>query len=533
MDATFSNTRHRQLLLLTAFALIAGPGSSIAVNQSLASDSSKTSTIIISDSNPQPSNQAAPAARGSITFVAPAADASFVVQDSSSSQPQPLSPAPQAIAQAAPKQARSARADLVLVPQLPLPPVFQRTQPAPTDASPSTVAASPQPAQSPQAVGPSGAKQPSSFLQAASRKLLPLGQNRGTEQQPHATNRVQPVQHQESEADIASPSVELLVAAHALSLQAQQESEYTQIVDQASQAVRMGADKEQRQFAHQLISWALNRRGQLRADSGLQEQADADFRAAIDNNPNNWRALHNRGVTYAQLGFFAEAFDDFNRVTQLNPKFAKGYANRATLFVQANDLQSALDDYQHAAQLNPNLSNAQVGIARVLHMLGRWDEALAQFEVAVHCDPTNAEILCSRGDLLADMGRYGEALADYARTVEVNPQFAHAYRNGSWLLATCPDAKFRDAENALLGAQQALQFDYGQRHVALDTLAAAQANAGQFASAIKTLQDALAIAPEQSKIAYTERLRLYQQRIPYRTEPVGEVSQVIYEATDR
>ena len=47
------------------------------------------------------------------------------------------------------------------------------------------------------------------------------------------------------------------------------------------------------------------------------------------------------------------------------------------------------------------------------------------------------------------MGLYGEALADYATAIDLNPEFAHAYRNGAWLLATCPDSKYRDGENAI------------------------------------------------------------------------------------
>ena len=35
-------------------------------------------------------------------------------------------------------------------------------------------------------------------------------------------------------------------------------------------------------FAHQLNSWALNRRGQIRTDEGEQELAVADFEAALD-----------------------------------------------------------------------------------------------------------------------------------------------------------------------------------------------------------------------------------------------------------
>ncbi len=328
----------------------------------------------------------------------------------------------------------------------------------------------------------------------------------------------------------SNPVAELLVAAHRLSLKAETEADYARLLQDCTAAIRLGAKRDQRNFADHLSSWAHNRRGQLLADEGNAELANADFQAALDFNNKNWRALHNRGVSYAQAGQFAEAFDDFNRVIQLNPRYAKAYANRATLYVQAKDLQAATQDYELAIERDPKFTTAHVGLGRVCHMLGRWDEAIQHFTAAIHVDPANPNILCSRGDLQADMGHYGEALADYARTIELDPEFAHAYRNGAWLLATCPDERFRDPENAVLGAQQALDYSYGERHIALDTLAAALASNGQFKEAVAAVTQAVDLAPEKTKFAYLSRRQLYQEREPFRTEPVGQVAQAAYEA---
>ncbi len=329
------------------------------------------------------------------------------------------------------------------------------------------------------------------------------------------------------------PVAKLLIAAHNLSNQSQTAEDYSQIIQKCAEAIRQGAKDDQRGFALQLNSWALNRRGQLRSDEGEQNLAAADFQAALDFNPRNWRALHNRGVSFAQTGQFAEAFDDFNTVVQLNPQYAKAYGNRATLYVQAKDLQAAIDDYQQAIERDPKFTTAYVGLGRVCHMLGRWDDAIEHFTAAIQLEPTRPDILCSRGDLQADMGLYGEALADYARTIELDPEFAHAYRNGAWLLATCPDKRFRDPENAVLGAQEALEYSYGKRHVALDTLAAALASNGQFDEAISRVTEAVDLAPEDAKFSYLSRLELYQDHEPFRSEPVGDVSQVAYEASDK
>jgi tetratricopeptide (TPR) repeat protein len=321
----------------------------------------------------------------------------------------------------------------------------------------------------------------------------------------------------------------LLVEAHTASASAKTETELSEVIDQCIAALRLGVKGENKLFATQLISWALNRRGQLYTDAGKAELADADYQEAIHFDGNNWRAIHNRGVSYAESGKFAEAFDDFNSVIALNPKFAKAYTNRATLFVQAGDLEGAKSDYRQACELDEKLASARLGMARVCHMNGECEEALAHFTAAAKLDPQNPGILCSRGDLLADMGQYADALASYAMAIEVKPDFGHAYRNGAWLLATCPDEQYRDPENSILGAKQALESEYGERHVALDTLAAAYASAGDFEKAVATLEEAIELAPSVLRSDYVSRVKMYEAGQPFRTQPVAEISQAVYE----
>lgn len=318
-------------------------------------------------------------------------------------------------------------------------------------------------------------------------------------------------------------AVELLAQAHKLSLKATTQGDYSTIIKLCSQATQRGLEGESLAYSGQLASWALNRRGQIRADEGLGELAMADFRSALEFDSKNWRALHNRGVTLAQSGQFAEAFDDICRVIDLKPDFAKAYSNRATLYVQANDFENALADYDQALKLDAKLTPAHVGRGRVQHMQGRLHEALADLTAAVAVAPNDAEIVCSRADLLADLGRYGDALTDYARAIELNPKFEHAFRNGAWLLATCPDEGVRDAEGALDGAKAALGCGYGERHAALDTMAAALANAGRYKEALASIEQAIAVAPDDLRPAYEARQTLYKQGQPFRTRPVNEV----------
>lgn len=75
-----------------------------------------------------------------------------------------------------------------------------------------------------------------------------------------------------------------------------------------------------------------------------------------------------------------------------------------------------------------------------------------------------------------------------------------------------------------------MEFAYGDRHVALDTLAAAFANAGEFDQAISTLEQAIEMAPSELRGDYLTRIKLYEAGQPYRTQPVATVSQANFQA---
>jgi tetratricopeptide (TPR) repeat protein len=165
-------------------------------------------------------------------------------------------------------------------------------------------------------------------------------------------------------------------------------------------------------------------------------------------------------------------------------------------------------------------------MGRVLVQLNRHQEALRALDEAIRIDRENPAFLTSRGDAHAAMSNYEAALADYGKAIEVDPTFATAYRNGSWLLSTCPERRYRDAENAVIGAEKALDLAFGDRHLCLDTLAAAHANAGEFAKAIEFSQQAIQEAPRGVQSFYATRLKMYQDQQPFRTQSAQQAGYV-------
>jgi hypothetical protein len=117
--------------------------------------------------------------------------------------------------------------------------------------------------------------------------------------------------------------------------------------------------------------------------------------------------------------------------------------------------------------------------------------------------------------------KYTQALAHCAELIERYPDLVHAHERRAWILSTCPDANQRDGKLAVESATLAAEFTDWRNWFVLSTLAAAHAEAGDFASALHWEE---AAQEQYSAVGLKgqydqERLALYKARKPLRTRP--------------
>ena len=91
------------------------------------------------------------------------------------------------------------------------------------------------------------------------------------------------------------------------------------------------------------------------------------------------------------------------------------------------------------------------------------------------------EAYTDRARAYARAGNYAAARADYEQGAQLPPgQLEAGSKPLAWFLATCPDAAYRDGPRALKLATEASERSHGKDDDDLDTLAAAEAEMGQF-----------------------------------------------------
>ena len=258
-------------------------------------------------------------------------------------------------------------------------------------------------------------------------------------------------------------------------------ADYTKVIDVCAQGMAIGVDKATGDYAVNLMAWAHNKRGEIYAArsaritdrtkrTDLDNRSMSEFETAIQLNKNNWRAYHNRGVSLARLQDYDGALVDFNKAIKLQPRYPNAFFNRGECRYAKGEYTLAIGDYSKALRLNPRDAAAFNSRGHARYRIGNIGDALADYNQAVRFDPKNEAAYANRGDIYNDQGLYGKAAADFRKAIQLNPNFGRAYKSAAWLMATCPDKRYRDAKKAIAAATKAIDLDGADSHRYLDSL---------------------------------------------------------------
>jgi tetratricopeptide (TPR) repeat protein len=95
--------------------------------------------------------------------------------------------------------------------------------------------------------------------------------------------------------------------------------------------------------------------------------------------------------------------------------------------------------------------------------------------------------------------RYALRLSEVDKEIRLYPDLPWVHQERAWILAACPDAKIRDGKRAVEAATRAAELTNWKGWNALQALAAAYAEAGDFASAVRWEQRGVELEQEYLK----------------------------------
>jgi tetratricopeptide (TPR) repeat protein len=255
-------------------------------------------------------------------------------------------------------------------------------------------------------------------------------------------------------------------------------------------------------------------------------KALADYNEAIRQEPKDVALIWARGlISYAQ-GNLEKALEDFNLCLRLDPKNSMFLKETSRYLGARGNWDEALAKVDEALRLAPKDIEAMVYRGNYLAMLRQTDNALHEYERALAIDPKFAMAYGDRGIMFVNAGKYDRALPDLNKGIELgyrhwaaylaratvhhhrrdqekeiadleaalrlDPENSLAQRGLAWNLAT-GSIKLRDGRRALRLAQKlCVGTDYKDAN-ALEVLAAAHAESGNYREAVRWQQSAIQI----------------------------------------
>jgi Zn-dependent protease len=170
--------------------------------------------------------------------------------------------------------------------------------------------------------------------------------------------------------------------------------------------------------------------------------------------------------------------------------------------------------------LQPTLDLLNGGLSAM--RAARHDEAVELFTKLIEAggEPgVLAAALINRGLVESRRGEWQRAIEDDREAIRLQPKLAIGHNNLAWLLAACPVDALRNGQEAVERATWACNATGWRNPSCLGTLAAAYAEVGDFAQAVRWHERAFAdpaYRQEYGEATASGRLRLYQQGLPCR-----------------
>jgi tetratricopeptide (TPR) repeat protein len=251
---------------------------------------------------------------------------------------------------------------------------------------------------------------------------------------------------------------------------------------------------------------------------GLGRAADAisEHEAALRLKPDYAEAHNCLGNALYGLGRLEEATTHYQAALRIRPDYPEAHNNLGNAFYGLGQMQDAATQYQEALRIRPEYAEACSNLGSALKKLGRIDEAIVQYQATLRLKPDLVGAVDNLILALQQAGRFKEAVEQYDAVLLVRPDDAAVLSGAAWILSTCPDANVRNGRRSLELAQRAVELTSERGLAPLESLAAAHAELGNFADAVRRQEQAIALTPAASADAARARLEAYRRGLPWR-----------------
>ena len=250
------------------------------------------------------------------------------------------------------------------------------------------------------------------------------------------------------------------------------------------------------------------------------QNSEALFRHALAVTSDNDTTRLNLGSALQMKGDFDGALAQYREAIRLNPKSYQAYSDIGKILFELGRPGEALEYCARAVQANPGRATLRNNLGIVLAELGRLDEALNEFAGAAQLDRAYAAPHFQTGKVLLKQGRDADAMPQFQAALQMEPNNYSMLIFVARVLASDENPAGRNGAEAVALADRVNQSTSQPQPVALDTLAMACADTGEFDLAQQLQQQAVGLVAASGQkedfAAMQQRLELYKNHQPWR-----------------
>jgi tetratricopeptide (TPR) repeat protein len=275
------------------------------------------------------------------------------------------------------------------------------------------------------------------------------------------------------------------------------------------------------------FSEVYNARANIWSQKGELDKALDDYGKSLQLDPMSALVLCNRGMVWVAKEDYDRALVDYNEAIRIDPNYADTYRERAEVWQKKSKLDKAIADYDQALRLQSADQESRLNRAFLRGLQGADDDAITDYNELLRREPNHARALQLRGLIWLKKGVYVTAAADLEQAIEADPTDFNLPVHLALLRAACPDDNVRNGRNAMELMTKAKELgDWKKSYSYRATWAAAHAELGDFEKAIEVESKLNDRVPEGLKAEHAARLKLYQDRKPYRLKTVPPTKKV-------
>ncbi|MFP3980499.1 MAG: tetratricopeptide repeat protein [Desulfobacterales bacterium] len=200
---------------------------------------------------------------------------------------------------------------------------------------------------------------------------------------------------------------------------------------------------------------SLNISGDKYYQAGDIDGAVAEFKKALEIDPENVNVLNSLGVCHGVREHYDAALECFLEAARLDPEEVMPVYNAGYACMCKGDYDRALKFFHQAEALDKNVFEVAFQAGRVYLETGQYIRAKKHLEAAVELNSGSAAAQRYLGDCYMEIDRDGDAATAYKNVLKIRPDDAEALSALGYLY----EMQTRNADIALMFCQQAVEMD--------------------------------------------------------------------------